>query len=59
MAKNVASTVCVVDKVPPQIAWLNEEQNKVFNDERVVFKSANLINTGKCVYLYIYICNDA
>lgn len=48
LAKNVASTVCVVDKVPPQIAWLNEEQNKVFNDERVVFKSANLINTASC-----------
>lgn len=47
VAKDVASAVCVVDKVPPQIAWLNEKQTKVFNDEVVTFRSANLINPGK------------
>lgn len=48
VAKNFASTVCVVDKVPPQIAWLNEKQTKVFNDDVVTFRSANLINTASC-----------
>lgn len=47
VAKDVASAVCVVDKVPPQIAWLNEKQTKVFNDEVVTFRSANLINPGR------------
>lgn len=45
--KDVCASVCVVDKVPPQIAWLNEEQMKVFNDDTVTFKSANLINAGE------------
>lgn len=46
--KNVCSSICVVDKVPPQIAWLNERQTKVFNDETVTFRSANLINPASC-----------
>ncbi|KAK4313907.1 hypothetical protein Pmani_014770 [Petrolisthes manimaculis] len=48
VAKDVASAVCVVDKVPPQIAWLNEKQTKVFNDDVVTFRSANLINPASC-----------
>ncbi|XP_050696938.1 uncharacterized protein LOC126985741 isoform X2 [Eriocheir sinensis] len=46
--KGVSVNVCVVDKVPPQIAWLNDEQTKVFNDDAVTFKSANLINAASC-----------
>ncbi|KAK8397276.1 hypothetical protein O3P69_004762 [Scylla paramamosain] len=46
--KQVCSSICVVDKVPPQIAWLNERQTKVFADECVTFRSANLINAASC-----------
>ncbi|KAK7074973.1 hypothetical protein SK128_004905 [Halocaridina rubra] len=48
ISKDVASTVCAVDKVPPQIAWLNESHRKIFDDERLVFRSANLINPTSC-----------
>ncbi|XP_066945840.1 uncharacterized protein [Macrobrachium rosenbergii] len=47
VAKDLASTICVVDKVPPQIAWLNDNHRKIF-DEKVVFRSANLINPASC-----------
>lgn len=39
--------VRVVDKVPPQIAWLNAEHQSSFDDPRVHFKSCNLTNPGK------------
>ncbi|KAG0716097.1 hypothetical protein GWK47_010446 [Chionoecetes opilio] len=48
VSKDVCASVCVVDKVPPQIAWLNEGQRKVFDHECVTFRSANLINTASC-----------
>lgn len=48
VAKNITSGVCVVDKVPPQIAWLNEKQAKIFNEDVVTFRSANLINSASC-----------
>lgn len=48
VSKDVASLICVVDKVPPQIAWLNVNHRKIFNDERIIFRSANLINPGSC-----------
>ncbi|XP_045615049.1 dTDP-D-glucose 4,6-dehydratase [Procambarus clarkii] len=48
VVKDVTSTLCVVDKVPPQIAWLNEQQAKIFNDDVVTFRSANLINPASC-----------
>ena len=41
------SAVRVVDKVPPQTAWLNEKHQELFNNPKVHFKSANLINPGK------------
>ncbi|KAK9503946.1 hypothetical protein O3M35_010398 [Rhynocoris fuscipes] len=43
-----ASFVRVVDKVPPQVAWLNKKHQNVFNDPRVEFRSANLINSASC-----------
>ena len=44
---NLASHVRVVDKVPPQVAWLNSVHRDVFADSIVEFKSANLISSGK------------
>nr|CAH7750083.1 unnamed protein product [Callosobruchus chinensis] len=43
---NLASTIRVVDKVPPQVAWLNKTHAEAFNNDSVEFKSANLINPG-------------
>uniref|UniRef100_T1HA61 Epimerase domain-containing protein n=1 Tax=Rhodnius prolixus TaxID=13249 RepID=T1HA61_RHOPR len=43
-----ATFVRVVDKVPPQVAWLNKKHQKIFNDARVEFRSANLINQASC-----------
>ncbi|XP_046982471.1 uncharacterized protein LOC124552236 isoform X1 [Schistocerca americana] len=45
---DIASEIRVVDKVPPQTAWLNPKHQKTFDDPRVVFRSANLINSGSC-----------
>ncbi|GAB6032024.1 hypothetical protein CHUAL_010396 [Chamberlinius hualienensis] len=45
---DLVSKVRVVDKVPPQIAWLNPKHQEVFADSRVEFKSANLINQSSC-----------
>nr|CAH7750082.1 unnamed protein product [Callosobruchus chinensis] len=45
---NLASTIRVVDKVPPQVAWLNKTHAEAFNNDSVEFKSANLINPESC-----------
>lgn len=37
----------VVDKVPPQIAWLNDDHKAAFESPVVEFHSANLIHQGK------------
>lgn len=42
----LVSYVRVVDKVPPQTAWLNAKHQQVFDNPLVEFRSANLINTG-------------
>lgn len=41
---DLASKIRVADKVPPQMAWMNPPHEKAFEDERVEFKHANLIN---------------
>lgn len=47
LVKNdLASAIRVVDKVPPQVAWLNKIHGEAFNSEIVEYKSANLINAG-------------
>ncbi|CAH2040155.1 unnamed protein product, partial [Iphiclides podalirius] len=38
----------VVDKTPPQLAFLNPTHTKIFEDPRVEYKSANLINPTSC-----------
>lgn len=45
---DLVSHVRVVDKVPPQTAWLNSLHKKIFDDERVEFRSANLIIPASC-----------
>lgn len=43
----LAQEIRLADKTPPQMAWLNEEQTRVFESDRVEFCSANLINAGR------------
>lgn len=48
ISNDLVSTVRVIDKVPPQIAWLNKQHQKLYDDPRVEYKSANLILSGSC-----------
>ncbi|XP_055324737.1 uncharacterized protein LOC129579100 [Sitodiplosis mosellana] len=45
---SLVSHVRVVDKTPPQLAWLNNQHMAAFNDNAVEFCSANLINQASC-----------
>lgn len=49
----VANKIRVVDKTPPQMAWLNERHSQYFEDENVEFLSANLKNASK---LELFLC---
>ncbi|XP_012268433.2 uncharacterized protein LOC105693225 [Athalia rosae] len=46
--KELVSYIRVVDKVPPQTAWLNEHHQKIFEHPLLEFRSANLINSVSC-----------
>jgi len=46
---DLVSYVRVVDKVPPQTAWLNVRHQRLFEHPLLEFKSTNLINTGNNV----------
>lgn len=46
ISNELVSSLRIVDKVPPQVAWLSARHSKDFNDSSVEFKSANLINEG-------------
>ncbi|GBM89124.1 hypothetical protein AVEN_153749-1, partial [Araneus ventricosus] len=48
ISNNLVSKLRVVDKVPPQIAWMNKRHQEVFANPLVEFKSANLINSASC-----------
>jgi len=43
---DLAGRILVADKVPPPMAWLNGKHKTVFDNPRVEFKSANLLNPG-------------
>lgn len=43
---DVASYIRVVDKLPPQVAWLNKRHSLAFKDPRVEHVSANLMYFG-------------
>lgn len=47
ISNELVSSLRIVDKVPPQVAWLSDNHNKYFNNPIVEFKSANLINEGR------------
>lgn len=47
---DLASSITAVDKVPPQIAWMNEYHKRIFEHDLVHFKSANLINAGEEIF---------
>ncbi|KAK7866504.1 hypothetical protein R5R35_014366 [Gryllus longicercus] len=48
VSNNLASEVRIVDKVPPQTAWLNRTHQEIFDNPIINFKSANLINPASC-----------
>ncbi|KAG5899434.1 hypothetical protein JTB14_033625 [Gonioctena quinquepunctata] len=48
VSNDLVSAIRVVDKVPPQVAWMNSKHGEAFNNEIVEFKSANLINPEYC-----------
>ncbi|XP_022196147.2 uncharacterized protein LOC111053520 [Nilaparvata lugens] len=48
VSNDLISYLRVVDKVPPQTAWLSKRHKKYFEDPRVDFKSANLIIPESC-----------
>ncbi|KAK9884635.1 hypothetical protein WA026_007474 [Henosepilachna vigintioctopunctata] len=48
VSEELTSAIRIVDKVPPQVAWLNKTHKKFLNSNIVEFKSANLINPESC-----------
>lgn len=48
MTNELASKVKVVDKTPPQMAWLNRRHTAAFASPVVEFCSGNLINAASC-----------
>ncbi|XP_015514980.1 uncharacterized protein YbjS isoform X1 [Neodiprion virginianus] len=44
----LVSYVRVIDKVPPQTAWLNKKHQRIFEHPLLEFRSANLINSASC-----------
>ncbi|KAJ8724635.1 hypothetical protein PYW08_016109 [Mythimna loreyi] len=48
ITNDLVSGLRVVDKTPPQLAFLNPSHSKIFEDSRIEYKSANLINATSC-----------
>ncbi|KAL3276446.1 hypothetical protein HHI36_011827 [Cryptolaemus montrouzieri] len=48
VSEELVSDIRIVDKVPPQVAWLSQVHQKFINSANVEFKSANLINPESC-----------
>lgn len=48
VTNHLAETIRVVDKTPPQMAWLNQRHTTAFASPCVEFCSANLINAASC-----------
>ena len=49
----LVSHLVVVDKVPPAMAWLNPKQKRSFDNPKVEFRSANLLNPGETEEVYL------
>ncbi|KAK3752249.1 hypothetical protein RRG08_064270 [Elysia crispata] len=52
---SLATKVCVVDKVPPEMAWLNTEHSESFSSPVVEFKHSNLIHMSSVEKVF---CDD-
>ncbi|XP_011311708.1 uncharacterized protein [Fopius arisanus] len=52
----LVSFLRIIDKVPPQTAWLNHKHQQIFENPLVEFRSANLINPGS--YQNAFACDD-
>lgn len=50
--------IFVLDKTPPQIAWMNEAHSEVFSSPKVVYQSANLITTVGCEKAFEHVDPD-
>ncbi|XP_017769344.1 PREDICTED: uncharacterized protein LOC108557368 [Nicrophorus vespilloides] len=48
VSNKLVNRLRVVDKVPPQVAWLHPEHQKYFDDPIVEFKHANLVVLESC-----------
>lgn len=48
MSNELAEVIKVVDKTPPQMAWLNQQHTAAFASPNVEYCSANLINPTSC-----------
>lgn len=44
---DLVSKVRVIDKVAPELAWLNDKQKKLFQNPLIEFMSGNLIHPCK------------
>jgi nucleoside-diphosphate-sugar epimerase len=53
-----AEIIHVIDKTPPEIAWLNSDHAKVFASPKVVFHSANLISQERTQKVFDSIDTD-
>ncbi|KAI5698168.1 hypothetical protein M8J76_010149 [Diaphorina citri] len=50
---DLVSKLRVIDKVSPEIAWLNEKQKKIFKRPLVEFISGNLIHPSTCELIFL------
>uniref|UniRef100_A0A8D9DUS7 NAD-dependent epimerase/dehydratase domain-containing protein n=1 Tax=Cacopsylla melanoneura TaxID=428564 RepID=A0A8D9DUS7_9HEMI len=50
---DLVSKLRVIDKVSPEIAWLNEKQKTIFNHPLVEFVSGNLVHPATCELLFL------
>ncbi|XP_053695037.1 uncharacterized protein LOC128742637 [Sabethes cyaneus] len=48
IVNDLAERIKVVDKTPPQMAWLNPQHAETFASAKVEYVSANLINAASC-----------
>ncbi|XP_030370582.1 uncharacterized protein LOC115621162 [Scaptodrosophila lebanonensis] len=48
LKNELTQEIRIADKTPPQMAWLNEQQTKAFDNDKVEFCSANLISAASC-----------
>lgn len=50
---DLVSKVRVIDKVAPELAWLNDKQKKLFQNPLIEFMSGNLIHPSTCDLIFL------